>query len=238
MLLVSLKNVIFGYSHVPALNDVSFDIESGEFVGITGPNGASKSTMIKLMLGLLKPWEGTVWRSKKNLHGERLTIGYVPQQIASFNAGFPSTVMELVRSGRYKRGKWFKRLDSYDLTMMERALKMVGMWEFRHHKIGALSGGQKQKICIARVLASDPDLLVLDEPTTGMDTESRKEFYEFLAHQVEEHERTVIMITHNQDEAEPYLTKLIQLERREQEGWKCLILNSCNGHFGPGESSH
>jgi zinc transport system ATP-binding protein len=232
MILAFVRNIVFGYSHIPALNGVSFEIESGEFVGITGPNGASKSTLIKVLLGLLKPWEGTVSVSRKNANGESLSIGYVPQQIASFNAGFPSTVIELVRSGRFKKGKWFKRLDSQDANVVEHALKMVGMWEFRHHKIGALSGGQKQKICIARVLASEPDLLVLDEPTTGMDAESRKGFYEFLSHQVKEHGRTVVMITHNQVEVEPYLNKLLQLERGEQGGWKCLVLNSCNGRFG------
>lgn len=232
MILATVQNIVFGYSHLPSLNGVSFEIESGEFVGITGPNGASKTTMIKVLLGLLKPWDGIVSVSRKNGNGEALSIGYVPQQIASFNAGFPSTVIELVRSGRFKKGKWFKRLDEADVKKVENALKMVGMWEFRHHKIGSLSGGQKQKICIARILASEPDLLVLDEPTTGMDASSRKAFYEFLSHQVKEHGRTVIMVTHNQDEVDPYLTKTLQLERGEHGGWKCLVLNSCSGLFG------
>lgn len=230
--LVSLDHVVFGYSHTPVLNGVSFEIHSGEFVGITGPNGASKSTMLRVMLGLLKPWKGTVTISKQNIQGKRLTIGYVPQQIASFNVGFPSTVLELVQSGRFRRGKWLKRLSQTDHKKVENALKMVGMWEFRHHKIGDLSGGQKQKICIARVLASDPDLLVLDEPTTGMDYESRQGFYKFMHHQVKQHHRTVIMVTHEQNEVEPYLDKIIHLERGEQGGWKCLTWNSCNGRFG------
>ncbi len=232
MNLVSVQNIVFGYSHTPALNGVSFEIDSGEFVGITGPNGASKSTMMKLLLGLLKPWEGTISVSRTNVNGDPLSIGYVPQQIASFNVGFPSTVMELVRSGRFKKEKWFKRLNGEDVKKAENALKMVGMWDFRNHKIGELSGGQKQKICIARVLASEPDLFVLDEPTTGMDAKSRKGFYEFMSHQVKAHGRTVVMVTHHQDETEPYLDKLLQLERGEQEGWKCLVLNSCKGHFG------
>lgn len=232
MKLASLHNIVFGYTHTPALNGVSFELNSGEFVGITGPNGASKSTMLKIMLGLLKPWEGEVIISKKNAQGKRLTIGYVPQQIASFNVGFPSTVIELVRSGRYQKGKWFRRLNETDELNVKNALEMVGMWEFRNHKIGALSGGQKQKICIARTLASEPDLLVLDEPTTGMDFESRKGFYEFMSHQVKKHNRTVIMVTHDQDEVEDYLDKIIHLEKGEQGGWKCLTLNSCNGRFG------
>ncbi|PWA10034.1 zinc ABC transporter ATP-binding protein [Pueribacillus theae] len=233
MKLISLENIVFGYSHFPTLNGISFDIENGEFVGIVGPNGASKSTLLKLMLGLLKPWKGKVKISKKNSEGNRLNIGYVPQQIASFNVGFPSTVIELVRSGRFTKGKWLKKLNKEDDKLVENALDMVGMWEYRDHKIGELSGGQKQKICIARVLASDPDVLVLDEPATGMDYESRQGFYEFMAHQVKHHNRTVVMVTHEQAELERYFDKIIMLEEGDHGGWKCLTLNSCDGHFGP-----
>lgn len=232
MKLVSLSNIVFGYTHFPILKDVSFEIQSGEFVGITGPNGASKSTLLRVMLGLLKPWDGKVFVNEKNDQGKRLTIGYIPQQISSFNVGFPSTVLELVQSGRFSKGKWFKKLTKEDEKAVESALKMVGMWEFRRHKIGSLSGGQKQKIIIARVLASEPDLLVLDEPTTGMDVDSRKEFYSFMNHQVKKHRRTVVMVTHEQDEVEKYLDKIIRLERGERGGWKCLTWNSCNEHFG------
>lgn len=233
MKLVKLENVVFGYADEPTLNGISLEINSSEFVGIVGPNGASKSTLLKLMLGLLKPWRGKVTLSKTNQDGKRLRIGYVPQQISSFNVGFPSTVIELVRSGRYMRGNWFRRLTKADEQKVENALHMVGMWEHRNKKIGELSGGQKQKIVIARMLASDPDLLVLDEPTTGMDYESRKGFYEFMAHQVRAHRRTVVMVTHEQAEVEAYFDKLIMLEEGEHGGWKCLTLNSCDGHFGP-----
>ncbi len=233
MTLVALDNIVFGYTDVPTLNGISLEISSGEFVGIVGPNGASKSTLLKLILGLLKPWEGSVTMSKKNHAGKRLTIGYVPQQVASFNVGFPSTVLELVKSGRYGKGRWLKRLTTKDDQIVENALHMVGMWEFRNRKIGELSGGQKQKIVIARTLASEPDLLVLDEPTTGMDFESRKGFYEFMSHQVNQHHRTVVMVTHEQEEVQRYFDKMIMLEEGEHGGWKCLTLNSCDGHFGP-----
>ncbi|MGV3465645.1 MAG: metal ABC transporter ATP-binding protein [Heyndrickxia sp.] len=151
MKLASLENIVFGYSHLPTLNGISFEIHSGEFVGVTGANGASKSTMLKLMLGLIKPWSGQVNVSKKNGSGKPLKIGYVPQQIASFNVGFPSTVIELVRSGRFQDKKWFQRQTEKDHQLVENALKMVGMWEFKNNKIGALSGGQKQKICRKKI---------------------------------------------------------------------------------------
>ena len=130
-----------------ALNGVSFQINSGQFTGVTGPNGASKSTMLRIMLGLLKPWEGSVQISPLNAAGKVLNIGYVPQQIASFNTGFPSTVLELVRSGRYKRGKWLRRLRAHDHEVVENALKMTGMWDFRFQKSGFLIRWPKAEAC-------------------------------------------------------------------------------------------
>lgn len=232
MRLVTVKDVTFGYNHTSVVDHVSFEIDKGQFVGITGQNGASKSTVLKIILGLLTPWSGEVEIKKVNGNNKPLNIAYVPQQIASFNAGFPSTVIELVNSGRFNKKKWFQKLTLEDHEVIQNALEMVGMWEYRHEKIGALSGGQKQKICIARALASQPDLLVLDEPTTGMDKESRVSFYEFLHHQVREHHLTVIMVTHEQADVESYLDKIIHLEKGDHGLWKCLTLNSCNGHFG------
>ncbi|MFD2211834.1 metal ABC transporter ATP-binding protein [Virgibacillus halophilus] len=237
MNLITLENLVFGYSHVPVINGASFEVKSGEFIGITGQNGASKSTLLRLMLGLLKPWQGRVTINKRNDQGQRLKIAYVPQQIASFNVGFPSTVQELVKSGRYQKGKWFKRLDKKDGELVADALEMVGMSEYRHSKIGSLSGGQKQKICIARALASEPDVFVLDEPTTGMDAESRVNFYQFMHHQVKVHNRTVIMVTHDLDEVQSYLDKHISLEKEAHGEWKCLISDSCKEHSGSVDSS-
>ncbi|MEH7351917.1 metal ABC transporter ATP-binding protein [Gottfriedia acidiceleris] len=231
MSLIQLKNVKFGYHHTSVIDNVSFEVKKGEFIGITGQNGASKSTLLKLMLGLLKPWSGEV-RIKKGAKNELIKIGYVPQQIASFNVGFPSTVIELVKSGRFNQKKWFEKMNKDDHETIKNALVMVGMWDYRHYKIGSLSGGQKQKICIARVLASEPNLLVLDEPTTGMDKESRESFYQFLDHQVRRHNRTVVMVTHEKEEVEQYLDKILHLEKGEHGVWRCLTLNSCNGHFG------
>lgn len=233
MLLISLTDVEFGYSDVPCLQDASIDIFSGEFVAVTGPNGASKTTLLKLALGLLQPWKGNVELSPYNSEGQKLVVGYVSQQIAAFNGGFPSTILEFVRSGRYVRGSWFRRLKAIDHELTEQALRQVGMWELRHRKIGELSGGQKQRICIARALAQQPDLLILDEPTTGMDQASRLGFYELMNHQVKVHGRTVVMVTHGLSEVQPYLDRIIELERKEEGGWKCCTTTSCSGHFAP-----
>jgi zinc transport system ATP-binding protein len=233
MLLASLKQVEFGYGDVPCIEDASIDIYSGEFVAVTGSNGASKTTLLKLVLGLIQPWKGKVHLSSRNTKGDKLVVGYVPQQIAAFNGGFPSTIVEFVRSGRYVRGSWLRRLKPEDHELTEKALRQVGMWGLRHRKIGELSGGQKQRICVARALAQEPDLLVLDEPTTGMDQESRLGFYELMHHQVKEHGTTVVMVTHGLSEVKEYLDRIIELERKEDGGWKCCTTTSCSGHFVP-----
>jgi zinc transport system ATP-binding protein len=233
MHLIHMEEVIFGYSDVPGLENVNLTIASGEFVAVTGPNGASKTTLLKLALGLLKPWEGRIHLAKQQEDGEKLRIGYVPQQIASFNAGFPSTVLEFVRSGRFTIGSWLRRLGGEDKAQTEKALRQMGMWELRHRKIGELSGGQKQRICIARALAQEPHLLVMDEPATGMDQASRMVFYELMQRQVREEGRTVLMVTHNLAELENRLDRIIELVRREDGRWKCCTMTSCSGHFYP-----
>jgi len=233
MLIVSLQNVEFGYEDVPCLEDANIEIFSGEFVAVTGQNGAAKTTLLKLMLGLLKPWKGSVRLAPRNDEGKKLTVGYVPQQIAAFNGAFPSTVMEFVRSGRHTTGSWLRKLQSEDHQIAEQSLREVGMWQFRHRKIGELSGGQKQKICIARALAQEPDLLMLDEPATGMDVESRLGFYRLLHRQAAEHGRTVVMVTHGLTEVESYLSRIVALERKEDGKWKCCTTTSCSGHFVP-----
>lgn len=232
-----MRHVVFGYGEQPCIDNMSLDIMRGEFVGITGPNGAAKTTALKLMLGLLKPWSGEVRIDAKTEEGRKLEIGYVPQQVASFNSGFPSKVIELVRSGCYSRLGWFKRFDEAQETLVENALKQVGMWEFRNRRIGELSGGQKQRICIARALSGQPDVLILDEPTTGMDQASRVGFYELMKHQSSVHGRTVIMVTHGVEEVRNHLDRMIYLEQQERGGWKCFTTNSCSGHFGPADSS-
>lgn len=233
MLIASLSKVEFGYNDIPCIQDANVDIQSGEFVAVTGPNGAAKSTLLKLMLGLIQPWKGSIHLSPTNEEGKKLRVSYVSQEIAAFNSGFPSTILEFVRSGRRAGGSWFRKLSKEDEELTEIALRQVGMWDLRKRKIGELSGGQKQRICIARALAQEPDMLVLDEPTTGMDQESRVGFYELMDHQVKAHRRTVVMVTHGLAEVSPYLNRIITLERKEDGGWRCCTTTSCSGHFVP-----
>ena len=235
MELVTMEHVVFGYEDVPALVDASVSVGKGEFVALTGPNGASKSTMLKLMLGLLKPWRGTVRLADRLPDGRRLEVGYVPQQIAAFNSGFPSHVLELTLSGRNRRPAWRSKPAPEDLRLAEEALRRFGMWDYRHSRIGELSGGQKQRVCIARTLAMEPDFFVLDEPVTGLDRDSRLAFYTLLEEQVREFGRTVLIVTHSLEEVSDRLDRIIELTRREEGGWKCCTTTSCKGHFAPVE---
>lgn len=223
---IDVQGLTFYYDDEPVLENVSYYVDPGEFVILTGENGAAKSTLIKSTLGLLKPTSGTVILSDKNVEGKKISIGYIPQQIASFNAGFPSTVLELVRSGRFPRQRWFQRLTTKDHQHVEKALKAVGMWNMRHKRIGELSGGQKQRISLARMFATDPDLFILDEPTTGMDEESRNEFYRLLRHNAHDHGKSILMITHDHEDIKQYADRQIRLVRKEDSQWRCFHMSS------------
>ena len=163
--------VSFSYGSEPVLDDISFSIKRGEYVGIVGPNGGGKTTLIKLLLGLLPVQKGTLSvlaesPVKARSHGH---IGYVPQRIVQAEYSFPATVEEIVLSGMTPAmgiGRFFKE---HHRENAREALKTVGIENLQHQLIGSLSGGQRQRAFIARAIVTEPDILILDEPTTGVD---------------------------------------------------------------------
>ncbi|MGE7919464.1 metal ABC transporter ATP-binding protein [Viridibacillus sp. NPDC093762] len=199
--LIELKNVSFQYDYTQVLSNISLKVEQGDFLALLGPNGSGKSTMLKLILGLMKPTSGQIelFGQPANTFKKRELIGYVSQKSNSFNSGFPATVKEVVASGLTKKIGLFKRhlADQNDKVMQ--ALRDVGMDGFANRNIGELSGGQQQRVFIARALVAEPKLLILDEPTVGIDHENVQSFYDMLANLNEHHKMTMILVTHDVD---------------------------------------
>ena len=178
---ISLDSVTFAYGKTPAVSDISLDVEAGEFLGLIGPNGSGKTTLLHLMLGLHDPDSGSV-----ELFGEPVgefddghRIGYVSQQSTAQSGSMPVTVQENVTMGRFAH-VGHSRLSAHDYETVDDALETVGIADLADRRMSALSGGQRQRAYIARALASEADLLALDEPTVGVDAESRDAFYQLL----------------------------------------------------------
>ncbi|WP_029180276.1 metal ABC transporter ATP-binding protein [Streptococcus suis] len=225
---ITVEDLSFYYDKEPVLEHIHYYLDSGEFVTLTGENGAAKTTLIKATLGILKPKQGKVSIAEKSIKGKKLRMAYLPQQIASFNAGFPSTVYEFVKSGRYPRQGWFRRLTAHDEEHVRISLESVGMWEHRDKRLGALSGGQKQRAVIARMFVSDPDIFILDEPTTGMDAGTKDAFYQLMHHSAKKHGKSVLMITHDPDELNKYADRNIHLVRDQQSPWRCFNVHEAD----------
>lgn len=207
-----LSDITFGYTATPVVEDVSVRIDPGEYVAIVGPNGSGKSTLMKLMLGLLRPDEGAARLFGEPSHrfddGDRL--GYVAQH-ASASKEMPITVREVVKMGRFPH-VGFDRLSTEDWRIVDRALDTVGMSGFANRRVTQLSGGQRQRAFIARALASEADLLVLDEPTVGVDVESVDAFYELLD-ALNETSITICIIEHDLSAVTEHAERVICLNR-------------------------
>lgn len=212
--IVEVNDVSFSYGTQPALEDVSLTVETGDFLGLIGPNGSGKTTLLHLMLGLLSPDSGDV-----NLFGETPTefsegerIGYVAQRAADRTGQMPTTVREVVAMGRVARAGR-SRLGPEDHEAIQEAVQRVGVADLLDRRIDSLSGGQRQRALIARALASKPDLLALDEPTVGVDAESRDRFYGLLG-ELNEQGITVILIEHDIDVLTRHVETIACLNRR------------------------
>ena len=178
---VDLEDVTFGYDGQPAVRDVSLSLTAGEFLGLVGPNGSGKTTLLRLMLGLLEPDSGTIRLFGRDVSqfDDRGRIGYVSQKATDRVGTMPVTVRECVTMGRYA-SVGTGRLRDDDHERVDEALERVGITGLAERRIDGLSGGQRQRAFIARALASEADLLALDEPAVGVDAESRDAFYQLL----------------------------------------------------------
>ena len=196
---LEFRGVTFRYGVTPALEDISFRVEKRDFVALIGPNGSGKTTLVRLAMGLERPQQGSVllFGVPVQRFSERRRIGYVPQRASAFLVQFPATVSDVVSLGEFRGfdpGALFRRRIS---PRVEQALKMVGMWEYRRRLISELSGGQQQRVLISRALVHDPDLLVLDEPTTGIDKPGQGEFHAILRQLRETRGVTILLVSHD-----------------------------------------
>ena len=192
--IIEIQNLNFSYNRQPVLRDVDLNIQSGDFMAMIGPNGGGKTTLLKLMLGLLNPDAGRI-----KIFGEAPAdvshrIGYVPQDV-HINKNFPISSSDVVLMGKLKPGRGWSRHSNEDRNAAIEALAQVEMEKFRNHRIGELSGGQKQRIFVARALVTDPDILFLDEPTASIDTKGQNEFYALLKELNKK--ITIIVVSHD-----------------------------------------
>lgn len=213
--IIQLDDVSFSYEQSIALDHITLEVREGEFWALIGPNGSGKSTLLNIILGLLQPSSGSVklFGTDVDSFNQRERIGFVSQKSNSFNSGFPATVLEVVRSGLTRKVGMFKRFSKKDEERAFEALQIVGMDRFANQNIGELSGGQQQRVFIARALAGKPDLLIMDEPTVGIDQQNVASFYTMLNNLNREHGIAIVLVTHEIDLVTELATHVACLNR-------------------------
>jgi zinc transport system ATP-binding protein len=197
--LVRVENVSFSYNTSLVLEDITLSIYRGDFLSVIGPNGSGKTTLVKIILGLLKPTRGMISIKGRPVAEFRdwSKVGYVPQKATHIDPFFPASVREVVAMARLStRGPFPANKRDTEREVAE-ALRKVAMESSRNAPIGSLSGGQQQRVMIARALVTSPELLLLDEPTTGVDSETQGLFYEML-HELNDNQKiTIVLISHD-----------------------------------------
>lgn len=211
-LLVEIKNLYGGYDHETVLEDINLSIHENDFIGLIGPNGGGKTTLLKIILGLLPPKEGLVSVLGEGPKKGRQHIGYVPQ-FTVFDSDFPISVYDVVKMGRLSKKRVFRSLTLEDDAIIEEKLAWVNMLEYKDRGIRELSGGQRQRVYIARALATEPELLLLDEPTISVDFESRAKIYELL-HEINLQGVTILLVSHDLNVISRYVKTIGCLNRQ------------------------
>ncbi len=199
--IIEVRDLSFSYGDNTILKNINLNVHEGDYLGIVGPNGSGKTTLLKMMLGLMKPDSGEMrlFGKKLNEFKERQKLSYVSQKAVNFDPLFPVTVWEVVAMGRLSCRGLGKGFSGKDLEAIDKSLFEVGMEEYKHRLIGDLSGGQQQRVFIARALAGEPEVIFLDEPTTGVDLETQEQFYKILTKLNREKDLTLVLVSHDVD---------------------------------------
>jgi len=197
--IVELKDISLKYSNgVTALDGINLDINQKDLIALIGPNGAGKSTLLKIILGLIKPTSGTIKLfGSTDLTKNLKYVGYIPQSAQARDPNLPFSVYETVMLGRTPIVGLFHGIKDLDKQKVEETLKTFGIYELKDRKIGQLSGGQSQRVFLAKAMVAEPKLLLLDEPTSGVDATSKKEFYSILDRLNKERGITVVLSSHD-----------------------------------------
>lgn len=207
---ISVKQLSFSYGNSVALDNLNFQVNQGDYIGLIGPNGGGKTTLVKILLGLLHPSKGEIslFQSKYPDLTLNTKIGYVPQRASQNLANFPATVSEIVASGLVKPSLESPR------KKVERALKITEIEKLANKLISNLSGGELQKVLIARALVSEPEILILDEPIVGVDTPSQDGFYQFLKKLNQDLKITIIFVSHDLEVITKQANKIFCLNKK------------------------
>ena len=214
-LIIETKNLSVSYGQTEALTNVSFTVEKGDFVGLAGPNGAGKTTLIKTILGLLPTSKGEIklFGKTKEKFNDWGKIGYLPQKLSTINALFPATVDEVVTLGLLSQKKFPRRITANDQKRTSETLRELGIFDLKKRMLSELSGGQQQKVLLARALVSNPEILIFDEPSTALDPESRESFFQLLQKLNKKNGTAVILITHDTGYIGQYANKLLYIDK-------------------------
>lgn len=207
-----VDNIALSYGRHEVMSNITFAVETGDYIGVAGPNGSGKTSLIKSILGLLPPVAGKI-TFDSSITGSR-SVGYLPQKAIQSDTLFPAKVKEVVAMGllAHKRGARFFNASDYE--KVEAVLAKLGVAELADKKIGSLSGGQQQRVLLARAMVSSPRLLVLDEPTSALDPKIREEFYDLLGQLNERDNITILLVSHDMASIGKYTKKLLYLDRK------------------------
>lgn len=215
MILLQAEQLHIAYGSTDILRDISFQVQTGDYLGIVGPNGSGKSTLIRAMLGLVPVTSGTVrlLGQPLSLFNDWQKIGYLPQRLSFANPHFPATVEEIVRLGFIDKNGPKRRIDNRETKQLEEILARMGIIDLRQQLIGHLSGGQQQRALLARALVGRPALLLLDEPTTALDPETREDFYDIVKELNRDLGTAIILITHDTWNIGQYAKRFVYLDK-------------------------
>ncbi|MDD5680631.1 MAG: metal ABC transporter ATP-binding protein [Candidatus Omnitrophica bacterium] len=203
--IISIKDLCVNYDGFTVLDGITLPVYENDFLGIIGPNGGGKTTLLKVILGLIRPSSGQVSIMGKTPVDARSYMGYVPQ-FSLHEHDFPINIWDVVILGRLSRKKWFEGFDKKDKEATERALRVVNMLDLKDRQIDKLSMGQRQRVFIARALVSEPKILLLDEPTASVDEPMQTDIYEFLKNL--KNKITLIMVSHDVGVMSSYVDKI------------------------------